>query len=159
MKSFGLLLLVAGLALAATPAHAADAGKTSFVLKGHSDGGQNFWTEGDGTTRNPTLDVPAGATITLTVSSVAGTHEMKVGDKEASAPLNEGDPAVTYTFTAPASGNVQYICPFHMGDMKGNFHVAGSSTEEPKKSPGTQVVGVFVAMLGAALIVASRRTK
>lgn len=160
MKSFGFLLLIAGLAMvAAVPAHAQTTGKTSFTLNGHTENGANWWTEGDSTTKNPTLEVPAGADITVTVSAKTGTHQFKVGDAASSAILNEGDAPVTYTFKAPASGNVQYECPIHLTDMKGQFHVAGSTTEEPKKSPGTQVVGVVVALVGAALVFGSRKLK
>lgn len=159
MKSFGFALLIVGIALLAVPATAADAGRTSFELKGHTDGADNHWTEGTATTKNPTLDVPASTPITVTFSSVTGTHQLKVGDGASSAIVAEGDAAVTYTFTSPASGNVKYVCPLHGDQMSGQFHVAGSSTETPSKSPGLQVVGVVLALAGAALLVGVSRRK
>jgi plastocyanin len=155
MKPIGLFLLIVGVTLVAAPAHAADAAKTSFTLKGHTDGASNYWTEGDGTVKNPVLEIPASTQITVTVSSVSGTHTFQAGSKEATAPLTEVDDAITYTFTSPASGNVDYKCTIHP-DMKGQFHVAGTAAEPAKKAPGTQVAGVMIALVGAALLVARR---
>jgi plastocyanin len=154
MKLLGLMLLVLGLAVAASPALAQGGGSTSFTLKGHTDGASNYWTQGDATDKNPTLEVPANTAITLTVSAASGAHTIKVGGKDASNVFSQGDAAITYSFTSPATGNVDYVCTIHSTDMKGQFHVAGTASTEPeKKSPSLQVVGVSLALLGAALLV------
>ena len=153
MKLVGLTLIVLGLALAGiSQVSAADGGATAFTLKGHTDGSTNYWTEGAGTAHNPTLEVPASTEITITASSATGVHTLKVGTGATSEAMDEGAAPITVKFTSPASGDMAYVCTYH-SDMKGTFHVAGSATTtETKKSPGTQVVGLSIALVGAALL-------
>lgn len=162
MKLVGITLLALGLSVAAASV-SAQTGKTTFTLKGHTEGGANFWTEGTAADHNPTLTVPPNTAITVTASSASGTHNLKIGDGAASDPFGETDAAVTKTFTSPASGDVTYICTIHGSEMSGKFHVAsaadGSTTTTTntspaptKNSPGFEVVALAVAIAGAVLV-------
>jgi plastocyanin len=156
MKSLGFLLLVAGIALAATPALAQS---SSFTLNGEMVGGTYVWTDASGA-QNPALSVTPGATITVNVDSKDGFHAFQV-----LAPVNAksddvdstGTKTTTFTFTAPASGTATYDCPYHT-TMKGTmtFGAASATVTPTQKAPGVPVLGVAIAMIGAALLIVRR---
>lgn len=167
MKTFGLILIVAGFALAAVPASAQETGATSFTLETHTEGGGGYFQLEGQTARNPRLVVPASTEITVTLKGMDdGVHNIQVAGSSASEFVTAAGETVTYTFTSPASGTVEYWCVPHKGaGMKGTVAVAGSepTTGTPpadggNDTPGVQIVGVAIAMLGAALII-GRRSK
>jgi plastocyanin len=162
MKYFGLTLVVLGLLLNVAPASAEEACKTSFDLVGRVD---NLWHVGAAT--NPTLTACPGQEITLNATSETGIHNIAV-DGVSSAPaasdaIDEGS-SYAYVFTAPASGSGTYVCKFHSGTMHGVLNFAATTeaasnddADEKKESPGVQVLGVTVAMIGAALLIGRRK--
>lgn len=161
MKTFGLSLIVLGLALAALPASAQETGQTSFTIETHTEGGAGYFTLAGETARNPTLVVPAGETITVTLKGTdAGVHNMQVDGASASEYVQSPTDEVTYTFTAPESGSKQYWCVPHKGSgMVGTVRVAGSDAEPTNggseggnESPGLPLAGFAVALVGAALL-------
>lgn len=158
MRVFSLTLLVLGLVLAAAPALAQDAGKTSFTLTSKQDGGNYVWTAEGLSGNNPTLVVPASQQVTITAKGDATDvpHNIKVGTAAASEMFQGADGQVTYTFTSPASGSVDYVCTIHPTTMKGKVSVAGSGDAETNESPGLALAGVVVALVGAALLVRRR---
>jgi MYXO-CTERM domain-containing protein len=155
MKTFGLSLIVVGLALAALPASAQDAGQTTFALETHSEAGSGYFTLAGETARNPTLVVPAGETITVTLTAMDGdgVHNIQVDGASASEYVQAEGDEVIYTFTAPASGTKQYFCfPHRSAGMGGTVQVAGSETTPENGSPALPLAGLAVALLGAALL-------
>ncbi|GEM_PF-1270755 len=155
MKTPGLALIVCGLVLAVIPATAQETGQTSFTLVGKPNAGGFAWFLNGAGSPNPTLTVPANTQITFTVSSSDDTpHTFDAGGKVLEGtPFASSDGAKTVTWTS-GSSDTTYACSIHP-DMKGTIHIAGTSAE--KKSPGTQVLGVALAMIGAALLVARRQ--
>ena len=157
MKAFGFLLLLSGLVLAAVPVHA-QSSQTTFHLVGKANGGSYAWYLDGAGSPNPDLNVPANTQITITWSSADDVpHTLKVGSNAVCGGngKSNSDGPQTCTFNS-GSANVDYACTIHP-DMKGSVKVAGAS-EPAKKSPGTQVLGVGLAFVGAALL-ASRRQK
>lgn len=159
MKLFGLTLVVLGLLLTVAPATAQEACKTSFDLVGRTD---NLWHVGAAT--NPTLTACPGQEITLNAASESGVHNIAVdgvsGAPAASDAIDEGA-SYAYVFTAPASGSGTYVCKFHAGTMKGTINFASTAAVktddgDKKESPGVQVLGVTIALVGAALLVGRR---
>lgn len=162
MKTFGLILLVLGLALTVGPAEAQDACKTTFDIVGKSD---NMWHQGSAT--NPTLTACPSQEITINAQAESGVHNIHVtgvaGAPAASQAIDEGSSAA-YKFTAPASGSANYVCEFHSGTMKGTITFASTASaptsgdgDGDKKTPGVQVLGVSIALLGAALILGRKQ--
>ena len=158
MRVLGISLLVIGISLTAATVLAQE-GKTSFNLHSKSSGGSFVWAgEGQGGD-NPTLVVPGNTEITIVArgDDSGVPHNIKVGAKAPSDMFQGKDGEVTYTFTSPASGTVQYVCTIHPDTMKGTVQVAGSAAEPgDNKSPGLGALGVIVAALGA-LVVLRRR--
>lgn len=155
MKAFGFLLLLSGLVLVAVPAQAAD--QTTFHLVGKANGGSYAWFLDGAGTANPDLNVPANTQITITFESADDVpHTLKVGSNAVCGGngVTSADGPQTCTFNS-GSANADYVCTIHP-DMKGTVKVAGASTET-KKSPGTQVLGLGLALVGAALIAARKR--
>lgn len=156
MKSLGIALIFVGLVLAVAPSISAQS--NTFSISSKDNGGGNFvWTDASGATTNPPFTASAaGASITLTATNAdGGFHGLEV--KDGSTQLKKGDDigakgdTSTITFTLPSSGSVTYDCPYHSTTMHGTISVAGATTTT-KKSPGTQLVGVSIAMIGAALL-------
>lgn len=148
-----LLLATLLLALAATGAQGQS---TSFRLVSQLTGQDYVWYLEGQTVRNPTLTVPAGETITI-VASKGDTeegipHNIKVGNNDASDFFDQIGASVTYTFKAPSSGTLQYLCEVHATTQKGTIKVAGGD----KESPGA-AMGALVALVGAAMLVGRRR--
>lgn len=164
MRAFAITLLVAGIALAALPA-AAQSAQTSFTLASKQAGGDFVWTAEGLSGNNPTLTVPASTEITITAKGDASgvPHNIKVGSAATSETFQGEDGEVTYTFTSPASGSVDYVCTIHPVSMKGKVTVEGSqqggepTDGEEKDSPGVALVGTLLAFAGVALLVARRR--
>lgn len=160
MRVPATLLLVLGLALLALPAAAQTSGQTSFTLLTKNQNGDYVWTDESGRT-NPPLAVPAGAQVTITAKQGEGgdvPHNLKVGDNAVSDTFEAPGQGITYTFTAPASGSVPYLCTIHPNTMKGTVQVAGSAaTDGGKGTPDAGVLGALLAMAGAALLVLRRR--
>lgn len=157
MKTFGFSLIVLGLALAALPATAQDAGQTSFTLQTYTEGGSGYFTIEGQTARNPTLVVPAGETITITLKGTdAGVHNVQVEGADASEYVQAATDEIIYTFTAPASGSVGYWCVPHKGaGMAGTVQVAGSEAtpeDAGNGSPGLPLAGLAAALVGVALL-------
>ena len=70
--------------------------------------------------------VPAGEEITVTYDNQHGrvTHNISFEDIEgAETPLKRGPATDEVTFTAPAPGEVEYICVVHPSQMKGTMTV------------------------------------
>lgn len=160
MKSLGLSLLTLGLLVAFAPAGGAqETGSTSFTLYGADDGGQ-FYFEGEDGTKNPTLVVPAGEEITVKLINRGNSvHNIQVDGSDPSDYVQTDGEEIEYKFTAPASGSKQYWCvPHKSSGMAGMVRVAGSEVTNGdgngggNDAPGVQVVGVAVALLGAALL-------
>ncbi len=152
MKTVAITLVIIGALFAALPANAQEEGQTAFTLVGHEDSGF-YWTLEGQTAKNPTLVVPAGATITVTVKSAGGFHNLHVEGSPAGDYIETGE-TTTYTFTAPASGSVGYWCdPHKSSGMAGIVKVAGAATPEAgdNKSPGLGLIGAVLAIAGVAL--------
>lgn len=162
MNAFALSLVAIGLTLAAAPVGAQETGQTSFTLETHTDGGGGYYLIEGQTSRNPTLVVPASATITVTLKGTDdGVHNFQVDGSPASDYVQGAGQVVTYTFTSPGSGGKQYWCVPHKGaGMIGTVRVAGSAAGEDggKESPGVATIGALLAVAGAALLVARRRS-
>lgn len=161
MRTLATTLVILGLALAALPAAAQNAGQTSFTLTAKAKGGDYVWADASGR-ENPTLTVPAGQEITITASQVLEDeipHNIKVGNNAVSDTFDAAGDSVEYKFTAPASGSLPYVCTIHPNTMKGTVQVAGSATDGGdggNDSPGLGVLGALVALAGVALLVARR---
>ena len=154
MRALGSSLLALGLLLAAVPVHAQQTGATSFTLTARNP---EFAWVGESGERNPTIEVAGGQRIKVLVRNDPdndGFHSLQVGDAPRSGNVQKAGDEVRYEFTAPASGTVPYVCPYHPATMKGTFRVAGSATD--KESPGVQALGVGLAFLGAALALRRR---
>lgn len=162
-------LLLGGLLLATATAQA-QTGQTSFTLVGHGDAGYYFTLEG-ATEKNPTLVVPANTQITITLKG-AGTDSHNVCFNANSACSTGGDGSgyvtgeaetATLTFNSGATGGDYWCLPHKGSGMAGKVQVAGATTTPPtdggNKSPGLEVAGVAVALVGAAVLLAQRRTK
>lgn len=156
MRTLGLSLLVVGLALAAAPATAVTG--TSFTLASVTKGSDIYWALNDANgEKNPRLEVPAGASVTITVNNAdGGFHNLKVGGTVNQKTENieaEGD-TKTLTFTMPASGTLEYVCEYHASTMKGTIAIQGAATtmEEKNESPGLALLGSLVALVGVALV-------
>lgn len=159
MKTLGLTLVTLGLVLSAAPLAASqEEGQTAFTLTSHTENGAFYWTLEGQTAKNPTLVVTPNAEITITIKNTdGGFHNLQVGSNPPSEYIEAEGDEKTYTFTAPASGTLDYFCvPHKSSGMKGTIRVAGTAVEEKKESPGVQVVGVSIALLGAALILRRR---
>ena len=154
MRTLGFLLLVVGLAFAAFPATAQQTGLTSFTLLAKNPA--FVWADEAGAT-NPTIEIAGGQQITVTVKNDPaqdGFHALQVGNGAKSADIESKGDETVHTFTAPTTGSVEYVCPYHPTTMKGTFRVAGSAPEtgEKNESPGVQALGLGIAFLGAALV-------
>lgn len=159
MKTLGFALLVLGLVVAIVPAQAQ--GANSFTLTTATAGSDFYFENADGGAKNPTLTVPAGAEVTLTIKNAdGGFHNLHVTapvDKKTADVSAEGDEE-SVTFTMPASGSVSYQCDYHAATMKGVIKVqsAGATPttggDGKSSTPGLAVAGVAVAVLGAALV-------
>lgn len=160
MKTFAIALVVLGLALAAAPAGAQE--QTAYTLKTAEN---KYWrTDATGTTNNPTLAVPASTLITVTaVNADSGVHNIRIGGASGETKdLNTPNQEVTYTFTSPASGTVEYICTIHASTMKGVFSVGGAANGNGEDggdndSPGFGLVAGILVLAGVALFVARRK--
>jgi heme/copper-type cytochrome/quinol oxidase subunit 2 len=152
MRIAPLLLLTAGLVLVALPTTDAQSGSTTFNLVGKPNGSSFAWYQDGAGSPNPTLTVPASTQITFTLSSADSTpHTFEVGStvlvKDA---FDSTAGPQTATWTSGTS-DTTYSCTIHP-DMKGTIHIAGTSASPTKASPSTQVVGVAMALMGAALL-------
>lgn len=160
MKTIGFTLLVLGLAVAVAPAGAQ--GQTSFTLEAHSEGGGGYFTLEGETQRNPTLNVQPGQTITITLKAADGDgiHNIRVEGSPGSEYVEAAGDEITYTFTAPQSGTVEYYCEPHKGaGMKGLVSAGGAgngngngTTNGDNDSPGFGVLGALLAVAGIALL-------
>lgn len=156
------LALVAVAGFAALPATAQETGETQFTLIAENP---DFVWKNEAGQVNPTLVVPAGEEITVTVKNDPeqdGFHSLQVGDQPASEDITDAGAQVTYTFTAPETGSVKYVCPYHPGTMEGLFRVAGSEPvdeggeQNENNTPGLGLVGALAA-LGFVAVAARRR--
>lgn len=162
MKVLSIAILLAA-TLAATPALAQEQGQTEFTLVTTDGGGadNHFSLEGTGE-KNPTLVVTPGAEITITLKNENGFHNIQVEGFPASDYVEAAGDEVTYTFTAPESGTLEYFCVPHKSmDMKGTIRVAGTpettDTEtENNNTPGVALLGTLLA-LGLVAATATRR--
>lgn len=156
MKAVLVTLLAAAALLAATPATAQAEGQTEFTLIASDGGGADFHFANEAGERNPTLTVPAGATITITLKNEGGFHNLHVEGQDPSEYVENPDDTVTVTFTAPETGSIGYWCDPHKSTgMAGKIVVAGSETtptpEEKNDSPGLGLIGGILALAGVAL--------
>lgn len=157
-----VLVALLALAVSAVPQAQAQAeGQTSFVLEAHMDGEGTYWTlEGD-TRKAPTLVVPAGAKITVTVKNMDdAVHNIQVDGQPASDYVEATGDTVVYEFTAPASGSKDYWCvPHKSSGMVGVVQVAGSAPadESGQDTPGLGALAVVVAGSVAAWVASRRR--
>lgn len=147
-------VVLAAAGFAALPATAQETGETQFTLIAENP---DFLWKNEAGQVNPELVVPAGAEITVLVKNDAeqqGVHSLQVGDQEASGLIENAGDEVTYTFTAPETGSVEYTCPFHPSTMTGTVRVAGSEPAngggsdggEQNESPGLGLLGALVAL-------------
>jgi plastocyanin len=168
MKSLGIALVVFGLVLSVAPLSQAQSGVT---LTTKDKGGGNFVFVDSSGNENPDVSVPPGTSVTLTIakgSDSPGTpHNLEILDSSGKVLVksddvsNSGDTGQA-TFTSPASGTLTYQCAYHSTTMHGTIKLgaAGSSVTTSaaggsgggKKSPSVQVVGVSIALVGAALL-------
>lgn len=94
---------------------------------GHQEGSSFYWTVEGYNGRNPTLTLPAGAQVTVRVSSASGFHNLQVEGNPASPFFDEDAGEVVYTFTAPESGSITYWCVPHKGSgMQGTIRIQGA---------------------------------
>jgi plastocyanin len=125
---------------------------TSYVLEAHQEGASYFFTIEGQTQRNPTLYVKPGAEITITLKGVSGFHNIQVDGFAASDFVQEGQ-TVTYTFTAPESGTLQYWCvPHKSSGMVGRVQAGAPASGGGGSGQGPDVQGpaVDLASLGYA---------
>ena len=103
-------------------------GPVRITLVGHADSGF-YWTSPDHPGRNPRIQIPPGAEVIVTAQQAEGEttpHNLKVGAQPASEIFSEPGSSITYTFTAPESGSLVYICVIHGTPMSGTFVVQGA---------------------------------
>lgn len=106
--------------------------QTTFDMNMHEEGGNVFEL---GTERNPTLTVPAGEEITISLRNDGiAIHNMRFAGDDNTFDNDDdatSDPALinggangVLTFTAPSdAGTYDYRCDFHPTDMKGQIVV------------------------------------
>lgn len=100
---------------------------TEFTLVGVQKGSSYYFTLEGQTEPNPTLVVPPNAKITITLKGGGGVHNIQVGDNPPSEYVNAPGDEVTYTFTSPASGTLEYFCvPHKSAKMGGKVQVAAA---------------------------------
>ena len=127
---FGLVASVAVVVGEAAAQGNAAQPATQFTLVAHQEGSSYYFTLEGGTQRNPTLVVPPNAQITVTLKGGGGVHNVQVQGQPASDYVNAEGDEVTYTFTSPASGTVQYWCvPHRTAGMVGQVRVAAPAGE------------------------------
>ena len=159
MKTLGLSFLALGLLLAAAPlATAQDNCQTSFTLVGKED---NKWYLAGSGAANPRLTACPGQEITFTIQvEGANPHNFLVqasGAPPVTETLNDGQ-ETTYAWTAPASGNFQYICQIHGTIMAGTVDAAQQSTggngggDGGNDTPGFEAATLALAGVAAVLL-------
>lgn len=100
---------------------------TEFTLVSYQQGSSFYFTLEGQTQRDPTLVVPPNAQITITLKNGGGVHNVQVTGQPASDYVNAEGDVVTYTFTSPASGTLEYWCVPHKRDgMGGRIQVAAA---------------------------------
>lgn len=120
---------------------------TEYVLEAHAEG-SSFWFNIQGETeRNPTLYVAPNSEITITVIGVSGVHNIQVDGHDASPFVQPGE-TITYTFTSPETGTLQYWCPVHSATMRGIAQVGLPTTQPPGERPEIQGPTVDLGTLG-----------
>jgi plastocyanin len=160
MRSFGFVLIVAGLFLAVAPVQAQTA-KTSFDLETHATGGAYFFTLQGATDHNPTLTVPANTQITVTIHNTGGADATAHNfcdsyDSKCSEYVSADGDTQTLKFTSGAGSGTYWCLPHKSSGMTGSFQIEGQqATSTPattKGSPGFELVGLAVALAGVALL-------
>lgn len=113
----------------------APAAPQEITLKvvGYQEGSAFYFTVEGYEGRNPTLSLPAGAKVTVLLTSASGFHNIQVTGSPASPFVDESSGEITYTFTVPESGSITYWCVPHRGSgMQGTIRVqsAGGAPAE-----------------------------
>ncbi|MFA5861065.1 MAG: plastocyanin/azurin family copper-binding protein [Candidatus Thermoplasmatota archaeon] len=154
MKSIGFILFSAGLILAAVPAQAQSSGQTSFDLETHGDGTAFYFTLKGATEHNPTLTVPADTEIMVTITNTGDVpHNFCDSfDGECSDYVQTTGEKATFMFKSGSTAGTYYCLPHRPTGMVGTIAIAGQSSTPEKKSPGTELVGISIALVGAALV-------
>jgi nitrite reductase (NO-forming) len=122
---------------------AVPAGNAAFTLRTGLDGGRMVYIGVGGTIDkvvNPTLQVPAGAAVAITlINGDAGEHDLVVPDfQAASARLRATGAQTTLQFTADKPGTFPYFCtlPGHReAGMEGRLVVGPAATPQVAHAP------------------------
>lgn len=167
MPRAALPLVLAALCLALvslSTSLAQETGATSFTLVSAEEGADYVWHEEGRNEKNPTLVVAPSTQITITAKKGDDDpgipHNLRVGASgNVSDTIQNAGDSVTYTFTAPGTGTLEYVCTIHPTTMKGTVRVAGTSSDGGdggNGAPGLPVVAVLATM-GAIALLAGRR--
>lgn len=127
-----VLTLVAAWSVVLVAPAAAQGGEVAFTLETHTEGAGGYFTLEGETQRNPTLRVPAGATVTITIKGTDdGVHNFCLKDaKTCTDYLQAAGDTQTLTFTAPASGSIQYFClPHKAAGMTGQIQTEAAGAD------------------------------
>lgn len=122
MAFAGLAMLVAAMIPVLSTSAAPEPREIRLVARG-----VQFYLEQDPRTPNPTIDVRAGETVTITLRNEERgiTHDLAVSALAVGlAPLKWGESA-SVTFTAPEEpGSYEYVCRPHRAMMRGVVRVS-----------------------------------
>jgi plastocyanin len=88
-----------------------------------------------------TLDVEAGAEVTVTLTNEDDTeHTFSIEELDVEAEAAGGENAEA-TFTAPDSGSLEYFCEYHPDAMTGTLSVGGDTGGAPEEETETEDEG------------------
>ena len=120
------------------PAAPEPAGPLAIALEAHTTGGSGYFTLAGESARNPTLRVAPGQEVTVTLTGMDdGVHNFCIGAGQCTAFVTSAGDSATFTFTAPATGTLEYYCqPHRSGGMKGSLAVGDAGAAPGGESPG-----------------------
>lgn len=112
----------------------------SLTLLSQAGGGAYWWVLEGQTARNPTLAVPPGAQVTITIKNADnGYHNLRVRAPvdQKTADISATGDTQTITFTAPTEigKEIAYLCEYHATTMAGIL-VVGDAPPPPAAGGG-----------------------
>lgn len=121
-----------------TDAPAEPAGPLVLEMEAVQDASGFYFRLKGQTAKNPAINVEPGQKVTITVTSVAGVHNLNINGETKTAFIADGESA-TLEWTAPADAKrLEYWCdPHKSSGMKGAIQVGAPSGGETGGETGT----------------------